>query len=808
MVIITLSVYFFKDQLVNEFIRKANNSLNTPVKIGKTDVSVWADFPNLSIVFYDVYVEDSHEGQYPLLTASSIAFQLHAGQLLKGIYEVKGLKIAESETNLKIDSKGQNNFVILKENQAGDTSSIRFELKNVVLTDANIHYTDRKSRQEHHFFSGKLTTSIQTQQSLYAIEASGSLTTKKIQVRDLILLRDKEFELATAILYDDKTNHLTITPSEISINKSAFDLHGTYSWKDKNLIDLVCKGKKSDLQTLISLLPTQLTKPIEKYKSKGDVYFSCELKGEISNNKSPSINASFGFSNATIFHPDFNTQIENANLSGSFASQSLSEFSEAVLVLKDVTASLNQLPFRADLVIQNFTDPEVILNFSGQLDVNSLLSFYPIKNISSASGQLSADIAFEGKLSLLKRKATAQQTSTRGSIEMDSISLTYDQPQIQLQNLTGSLQFNNNDLALSNVTGVIGQSDFQLNGFFKNIITFLLFENQPIGIETDLHARHLDVSELFALGFAEQQSTEQYSFAISKNLYLNFNCDVKSLRYKKFNAHEVKGDLLVKNQVAVSRNLSFNALGGALSLTGIVDAQKSDSIDVISSFKLQQVHVDSIFYVFENFQQQFIEDRHLKGQATADVTLEATLKPDLSLYPQTLTADISALIKKGELNNFEPMKKLNKYLDDESLSQLRFADLKNDIHIENKTIYIPQMEVRSNATVLQISGTHTFDQRIDYRVVTPLRNKQVINLEEAKGAVEEMEGRSKLFLKITGTTDDYRVQYDTEAVKKKIISDLKKEVLELKNTFRTKGKQKEKAKELEEDDYFDWENPN
>jgi hypothetical protein len=52
-----------------------------------------------------------------------------------------------------------------------------------------------------------------------------------------------------------------------------------------------------------------------------------------------------------------------------------------------------------------------------------------------------------------------------------------------------------------------------------------------------------------------------------------------------------------------------------------------------------------------------------------------------------LIADISATIKNGELNNFEPMKKLNKYLDDEGLNRLRFADLKNEIHIENKTIY-------------------------------------------------------------------------------------------------------------------------
>jgi hypothetical protein len=147
---------------------------------------------------------------------------------------------------------------------------------------------------------------------------------------------------------------------------------------------------------------------------------------------------------------------------------------------------------------------------------------------------------------------------------------------------------------------------------------------------------------------------------------------------------------------------------------------------------------------------------------------------------------------------------LKKYLDDEGLNNLRFSDLKNDIHIENKTIYLPQMEVRSNVTDIKISGTHTFDQQIDYHLITPLRNKKKINTAEAQTALEESDGQTKLFLKIIGTTDNYRVVYDTKAVRKKISSDLKNEVKELKEAFKNKGTQQKKEAELEKDEYFDW----
>jgi hypothetical protein len=359
---------------------------------------------------------------------------------------------------------------------------------------------------------------------------------------------------------------------------------------------------------------------------------------------------------------------------------------------------------------------------------------------------------------------------------------------------------------MSNLTGAFERSDFLLNGYFKNIVTYALFPDQPIGIEADLISRYLDVDRLFEVGFASTRKGP-YTFSISPNLHLNFNCKIDSLSFKKFHASHVKGDLLVKGQVAVSRRIDLKAMGGTISLSGIVDAKNAKAIDLITSAELEKIYLDSLFYVFENFRQTFIEYKHLKGRADASITLESTLNEALKMFPETIIADARATLRQGELNNFEPIRALNKFLDDDGLNQLRFADLHNDIHIENKTVFIPQMEIRSNVTALVLSGTHTFDQQIDYRVVAPLRNKKKIDPDEAFGSIEDdLLGRSKIYLKIVGTTDKYKVMYDQVAVRKKITSDLKKEVQELKEAFRLKGKKKKKELELQKDDYFDWEN--
>ena len=647
---------------------------------------------------------------------------------------------------------------------------------------------------------------------MYDIEAEGELTTEKISVNKNQFLTGKSFQVKSDLTYDDLQKILVIKPSILEVRNSSFSVEGSYKWKEKNLIDITTKGEDTDIQTLLSLLTEDVAKKFERYKSKGDIYITAKLKGQISRKVSPAIAVDFGFTDATFSNPDSKSQITGASMEGSFSSPQLLQVEKAVLNLKNIKAKLNGEPFTADFRLRDFKDPDVACAFDGKIDAASLLDFYPVQNIHKISGSLLANVSFEGRVGLSKKRATAQRVSTQGSIELQNIGLTYgkDKVRIELQNLNGGMQFNNNDLALSNVSGQLGRSDFLLNGFFKNIITFLLFENQPIGIEADLKSNFLDVDQLFVLGFEkpEQEAsrkTPHYEFKISRNINLNFNCDVKALRYRRFYATQLKGDLLIKNEMAVSRNIKFNSMGGDMTFSGIVDAKNNKAIDVVSTFKLNGIYADSIFYVFENFDQSFIVDKHLKGQANADVSLEFTLNQNLRLYQETLVSDISTSIKNGELNNFEPMKKLNKYLNDEGLNRLRFSDIKNDIHIENKTIYMPQMEVRTNVTSIKVSGTHTFDQRIDYRVIAPLRNNKHINYVEAKEALQDDgAGQSKLFLRIVGTTDNYNIAYDAESVKKKIATDLKKEVQELKEAFKNKGTKEKKELELEQDEYFDW----
>jgi len=798
------SVFFFKDELINHFIREANKQLNTPIDIGKISVSALDNFPRMTLNFDDVYVQESFDNSsYPLLEAEHIEFTFNPLEIYRGNYSIEQVHVIDASCHFKINEKGEPNYIIFKKADSTQEAKVKLDLSRVSLQDIGFKYSDFKNEVFLDVSSEKTIANIGIIGKIYDIKANGNYQLKSLTSKGTLLMEDKMLELQSSHTYNDELKHVDFKKSDLKIKGSDFITYGTYDFIGTPEIEFYVEGKDTNLQTLLSLLPEEKVKSLSKYKSSGDVYFDLMLKGKISESESPALQINFGLIDTDLIYPDKNVTITNANAEGVFKAKQIADINNGQLELSNIKGKLENEEFTGNLHLENFKDTYAKLDFDGGISVNSLLRFIDDKNIESATGHLQVNLALEGKLSDLKKKETANKVKTSGEIDIKRLTLKHTSFKQALEKVNGNLLFNNNDLAISDVSGFYGSSDFLLNGFFKNMIAFILFKNEPIGIEADLKSRFINLDELLSEG--NTQSKSSYTLSISPRLMLKFNCDVNALQFRRFQPKNIEGNLKIKNQIAYTDKLEFDASGGSIGLTGLVDATDTAALKVNSRFTVNNVHIDSIFYVFENFNQSFLEDKHLKGQILADVKTEMTLDQKLRLRRESLVATINTSIKGGELNNFEPMQKLAKYVDEEKLDHLVFSELRNEIHVENQTIFLPQMEVSSNVTDIKISGTHTFDQQIEYRVIAPLRSREKIDSDEAFGAIEEdTQGRTMLYLKIIGTTDDYKIVYDKESVKQKIVSDLKKEVDELKKAFKNKGLDKKKTVELEEDDYFDW----
>jgi len=803
----TVSTYLYQDKIIQHLVREANKNINTPIHVGEIDISIWEEFPLIAVSFKDVVVGESYKVNPGVLAkAQYVYFAFNAIDLLQDNYIIKRVIIDGGEINLEKNSIGEINYNIVDKSERSE--GIELDLDKIKIINTKFSYSNLVNNQELSLQLKDIRSTIKLIKDYYSFNIKGDLVSERIGFGKDNYLENKDVKITSRITFNNHDKLLKVESSNLNINHGSFSVTGDYMIGRPDSINISIAGTNSDIHTILSLFPNRFEDKFSEYTSEGDVYFSANLSGPLSKLQSPAITVEFGFDNTLLINKKLNARIKEATFDGYFKSSELSDLSKAELHIKNINGKFDDKEFSGSLLLENFLDPYLEFDLVGNFEIDKLFEFYPVQEISQSKGLINLSLNFEGKIADLQKSANKDKIKISGEIGMNNIDLVLSKNQLPIYSLNGNLLFNNHDIALDQVSGRLSDSDFLLNGFFRNMINFALFENQPIGIEAKLSSDYLDLDQILSGNYGAAVTSEEYSFSISPNLFLNFDCDVKFLKFRRLKARNIKGTLKVKEQLALGKDFTAHAMGGDVKISGMVNARNANDIQVDTEAELDGINIDSLFFVFENFNQNFLVDKNLKGQIYASISTEMSFNNKLVLNSERLISDVTVSIKNGELNDFEPMKMLAKYVSDESdLARLKFSELNNDIHIENKVIFLPQMEVSSNITTINLSGTHTFNQDIDYRVIAPLKRKKISDKDEAFGAIEDDgAGGAKIYLRIKGTTTDYKVTYDIQEVRKKIIADLKNEVKELKTAFRDKGKKKKKVVELNSDEYFDWDN--
>ncbi len=548
----------------------------------------------------------------------------------------------------------------------------------------------------------------------------------------------------------------------------------------------------------------------------------------------PRVNVRFGCQDASLYHPDYGKQLQHVRLTGNFTNGTQQSLTTSELSLQDIEGTLNGKRIRGSLLIRDFRDHYLEAHVQTDIDAQSVLEFYPVADVRYASGQIKADVRLAGRLQDMRSSSLAhrQRTQSSGSLILHDFHVLLKQYPLPFRKLDGHFTFQNNDVAISDFAGYVGHSHFRLNGFFRNAIAYVLSDTQPVQIEADLYSSLADLDELLSGKLNESVSTDAgqqaaqrdwqtttekqpYRFHLDPRLSLAFNCQVDRLKFRRFKGKQLRSRLDVTDQIARVRNLSVRAGGGTASASGTIYAQRARRIHVRAESRFEGIRADSLFYIFEDFQQDFLTAQHLKGSIFADVDWLMNFDRALHLDYPTLQVTADTKIVDGELNNFEPMQSLAKFVEDEHLSRLRFDELSNEIRIVGERIYIPPMDIRNNVSTVRVQGMHTFSNQLNYQFEMPMRSIHLRSDQARRRAQRRQKDFGEvasdnakpmtLFLTAKGSVDDYKIAYDFEKAKIALKENLKEEKQERQAIFKNKGRQADYQIELE-DEYFNFDN--
>lgn len=776
----------YESEVKQYVINELNKQLNTPIIIDTKDInfSIIKKFPYASVDFERLKALDAVESKNKdtLFKANKISFQFNLPDIFKKNYHIRKIEIVNVTLNIRIDENGNDNYHFWKKSSDSTNANFAFALEEIQMSQIRVIYKNHQNHQKADVTINKSDLSGEFSEKKYSLKTTAELFINTIQHDSISYLRKKNVFADVTLNVDNTIDSYKIGYGKIKIEDLVFETGGeVLHASTQPLLNIAIKGKDMNIKSLMSLIPKEYKKNIEEYKSTGDFYFDANIQGLLTKEQSPQVIAEFGMRNATIEQTKEKIVLNNVNLKGHYTNGSPNEKQPSALILKPFSATINSEQLKGELSIINFNNPSINGKIKASFNLSELQHFVKIDTIEQISGGVIIDALFKAN----NRDAITglyKEVTTAGDLKINSMNLQLKNNILKFSNINGDFKFNNNDLIVNRFSGNVSNSDFELKGFFRNIVGYVLKDKQDINVEATLHSKMINLNEILANKQEGEEKTSKYKLQFSEHINVNLNSEIERLEFRKFTAQDIKGIIQMKERKLVIDPVTLSTMGGVINTSGVVDGSDTTNLVVTCFSDFNKIDISQLFSKFENFGQTNITDKNIKGLATFKVQFSSEFSPELKMDMDKLYAGIDLNIENGELNNVESMKNLSRFIDLKELENIRFATLKNQIEIKKQIITIPKMEVKSSAINLTVSGTHTFDNKIDYRIKLSLNELLSKKAKRAKKENDEFGqvaddglGRTNLFLRMTGTASNPTIKYDSKSAVQHVKQDMKVE---------------------------------
>ncbi|OQX79080.1 MAG: hypothetical protein B6D61_04165 [Bacteroidetes bacterium 4484_249] len=800
--------YYFGDETKKIVVNELSNSLNIEVSVADIQFSVFENFPYASVEFTDIQTKEKLNGNSgSLLKAEKLWVLFNIYDIINRNYNIEKVFIKNAFLNIIVHNDDSTNFDIFKLSGKKSTS-VKINLQKVNFQNVQISYINIPSDQEYLFRidNGKMNGAFSA--SSYALDVAGDFYSQHIKSGKTVFLKKRNLKIDLKIDVDNKKSIYRIASGKINVAGLFFDVSGIVkSGLNNRFLDIEISANKSELSSFLALVPTEYKEPVKDYKLEGELLFNAKIKGNFSGNKLPDIFFDFELENGKFDHPETGVSLKDVAFKGTFENGKSKTKKSFKLNLSEFKADIKSGHITGELTIINFEKPDVLVAIKSGIDLNDIDDFIKIDNLKSLTGRLDMNLLFENKLRNF-RKFTINDfisSKTSGSLKISDVNVKLQNSHVKYDNINGSFKFNNKDLIVNKLTGNIAGSDFKLKGYFLNILAYAFLPGEKINVKADFSSSNLNIDDL--LKYQVNKNDTIYKLKFSDRLNFDLDMNIKNLKFRKFKAENIIGRFKMKGKKLFIENASLNSMEGKIDISGTVDETNKENFRIDCKADFKDVNIHELFYELGDFGQKSITSSNLSGKVNAHVIYKSNISLNLKIDPKSVYTLSDIVITDGELINYKPLYKLSKYIKQKELEHIRFSTLKNQIQIKDEIITFPEMDVESSTLNINISGTHTFQNQIDYRIkvlLSDLLSKKKRKEDEIEGIFTQDDGlgRTTLFLKMTGDANDPEIKYDTKAVRTKISSDLKSQKEELKDAFRKEFIREDKKEETEKE-YFE-----
>lgn len=510
--------YFKKDELIARALEQVNQSLEGRVEIEETRISAFQNFPYISIDLQNIHVYENKEaGTRAIIEVADVYVGFDLWSVLRGTYEVKKLKLSNGYIKLVQYADGTLNMTKAlstgqtEETSADDGEAIHLELQSIELENIDL----LKINEENNLMAEVFIESAKSGFTIIEDKVQADLDIRflfnLIIDGDTSFLHDKHVSFNTALGYDLNKQFLSVSPSELLIEKATFNMEGTVDIANDMSLDLNFNGQKPNFDLFLAFVPEEFSPLLNRYDNGGSVYFDASVKGPTAYGKSPHIEIDFGCAEAFIENTEVDKILNDLYFKGHFTNGEENHPRTMSLIIEDFTAKPETGIFKGAVSVKNFESPDIKMQVNSEFNLGFLAEFLDIKDLEDVSGKVTLNMNFHDIIDLSNPVKTIEKLNESYFTELRVENLNFTSPDFHLpfRDVNIKATMDGHEAKIEEFTLKTGNTEINMTADISDLPAIIHHTDLPVEVHLDIQSDMIDILEITQMpgdttGFDEQ----------------------------------------------------------------------------------------------------------------------------------------------------------------------------------------------------------------------------------------------------------------------------------------------------------------
>ncbi len=731
-----------KKELVQQFSEMISEKINGEVDLKEADVSFFSSFPKIAIKAKNVLVTDTMYKfhQHPFFKAEELLVNVSLFKSIAKKSALTGMEMKNGIIYFYTDTSGYSNSYLIKskKDSAGGPKKTAnsVAIKSIRLVNVQFVLIDEKREKLHEIFVNDLEVKLSDEGSWLNMQVNQDLNVKGLafNLPNGTFLKDSKINGKFLLKYEKLTQLLSFKDVNMQINQQNFILGGSFDLGDKNpQFSLSVNNKRTIYDEVKKILPTRIASSLSKVDIKKEFESAALIKGPLKGGE-PLINASWKIKEAdmkTIFM-DF----DNVSCDGSYSNEVTvglpRKDPNSKILINNFQGIWKGLPVKSSRIeILDLQHPTLTCDLQSSFDVKKLDEMLSSTTIGLNKGTVQARLNYSGPVEYNSETFAKLD----GEMVFNNAQVSYKPRNVQLNNINGKISFKNTNVFIQDFGFTVLSNKINMNAEALGLVTLLNDDPNKVKIDYRIYAPQLNLNEFLFLFKAREAVTAKANSKGSFNTFsskldnvlekskIDLKVNADKIVYKNFSGNRFDADISILQDAYVIKNVSMDAFGGKMDLAGSIVSAGSNRHKMSIAANVNQMNVSQLMYGFDNFGQDGITSKELAGNISAKVAVGMGMNSDAVIQPSSANGRVSFSLKNGQLNNFLPLKKIQKFIfKKRDFDQIQFAELKNTFDIKNGDININRMEIQSSVLSLFVEGLYSMKKNSDISIQIPLSN--------------------------------------------------------------------------------------